>query len=114
MELVVWSQCWKSSCADGVGKEDLSGRINPGLRVGELGPVWSDVTNESGRGPLKGDSSDEEDGQHKVGEQSREPDDLEVNLKLCTIPNVFIVKTIANDFLIIPIFRCTFFKMSLF
>ena len=78
VELVVRSQCWKSSCADGVGEEDLSGRVDPGLGVGQLRPVRSDVTHQADAGALQGDRSHQQDREYKVGEQSREPNHLKM------------------------------------
>ncbi len=81
VELVVRSQCWKSSGADGVSKEDLGGRVDPGLRVAQLGPVWSDVAHQADAGALQSDRSHQQNREDKVGKQSREPNNLQNGTK---------------------------------
>ena len=76
MELVVGAQSWQGSHSNTVGKEDLSGSINPCLALLQLAPVWSDIVDETVGSSLQGESSAQEDGHHKVGEESGEPDDL--------------------------------------
>ena len=77
VELVVGSQRWKSSCADGVGEEDLGGWVDPSLRIPQLWPVRGDIAHQADGGALEGHCPDEQDGEDKVGEQRREPDHLE-------------------------------------
>ena len=47
VELVVGPQGRQGPGADGVGEEDLGGRVYPALRVNQLAPVWRDVQQQS-------------------------------------------------------------------
>ena len=76
VKLVIRAQRWQGAHANAVGKEDLSGSVNPGLTLEQHLPLGGDVVQEPRPGPLEGEGSDQQDSHHEVGEQRREPDDL--------------------------------------
>ena len=58
-----------------------SGReSNPNLRVGEFFKVWREVVKDAVTGSWQSDPSDQQDGQHQVGEQRREVNHLGVRV----------------------------------
>ena len=47
VELVVGPQGGQGPGPDGVGEEDLGGRVYPALRVGQFAPIWCDVQQQA-------------------------------------------------------------------
>ena len=79
MELVVGPQGWQSTHADTVGKEDLSGSVDPNFAVLQFVEVDCHVIPEPLHGALKRHSADQKDGHHEVRKQGSEPNNLEKN-----------------------------------
>ena len=76
MKFVVRSQRRQGPHSNTVGKENLRSSINPSCSLQQLAPVWCDIVQEPISCPLQCQSSTQQYGHHKVGEQSCEPDDL--------------------------------------
>lgn len=77
MELVVGAECWESARANAVGEEYLSGSVNPWPWTQQLFPPRGDVVEQPIRCSRQCNTSDQQNQQNKVWEESSEPDDLE-------------------------------------
>ena len=76
MKFVVRSQCWQCTHSDTIGKENLSGSINPSFAIEKFIPIHFNVVPKTFSSTRKSDSANEQNRHHEVGEKGSEPDNL--------------------------------------
>ena len=76
LRIVVRAEADDGAKGQAEGVEHLVGRIQPNCRLHQHLHLGCEHVNEPLCGPLEGDPPEEEDGQHEVGEQGREVDNL--------------------------------------